>query len=132
MGAKANARTEKKSPTNNDNEKSDTNIRISSAGSKFVYADVAKHLLAKGSPYVELSALGAAIADAVAVAEMLRNQGMIVVKKIETSRNVENARRKNTDKICITVAKAKEFDAKYAELQKQRDERKAAKESEKN
>eukprot|EP01084_Bolivina_argentea_P101720 182322_1 len=97
------------------------NVRVSGGRSKFVYADVSKHLLAGGEPFVEISALGVAIADAVAVAEMLKNQGMVTVSKIETSRGIEGAKRANTDKISIHVVKAKGFDAIYQEQQAERD-----------
>jgi DNA-binding protein len=113
-----------KSPPQDDDKKKN-NVRVSANKSKFVYADVSKHLLNDGEAFVELSALGAAIADCVAVVEMLKNQGMVTVKKIETSRGVLTARRATTDKISITVVKSKEFDAKYKEQQAQRETRKA-------
>ena len=106
------------------------NVRVSSGRSKFVYADVTKHLLADGEPFVEISALGAAIADAVAVTEMLKNQGLVEVQKIETSRGADGAKRANTDKILLKVVKAKGFDAVYAEQQKQREAKKAEKKEE--
>jgi len=114
-----------KKPESQDDDKKKNNVRVSSNKSKFVYADVTKHLLNDGEAFVELSALGAAIADCVAVVEMLKNQGMVTVKKIETSRGVLNARRATTDKISITVIKAKDFDTKYKEQLAQRETRKA-------
>jgi DNA-binding protein len=114
-----------KKPEVQDDDKKKNNVRVSSNKSKFVYADVTKHLLNDGEAFVELSALGAAIADCVAVVEMLKNQGMVTVKKIETSRGVLNARRATTDKISITVIKAKDFETKYKEQLAQRETRKA-------
>jgi len=125
MAARDSKPREAKPEKTQDDDKLKHNVRVSSTKSKFVYADVAKHLLNDGEPIVELSALGAAIADAVAVAEMLKNQGMVVVKKIETSRGIVAARRATTDKISITVAKSKDFDGKYKEQQAQRETRKA-------
>ena len=102
------------------------NVQVGSQRSKFVYADLTKHLLNGGEPEVELSALGFCVSDCVAVAEMLKNQGMVTVKRIETSRATDsNVRRHNTDKISIIVVKAPGFATKYAEQQKQREARKA-------
>ena len=107
------------------------NVQVSANRSKFLYADITKHLLAGGEKDVVISALGLAIADAVGVAEMLKNQEMVTVTRIHTSRGEESgARSHNADKIEITVAKSKAFDAKYAEQQKIREERKATKEAE--
>jgi hypothetical protein len=62
---------------------------------------------------------------------MLKNQGMVNVKSISTSRgSVETGARHSADKIEVVVTKSKAFDVKYAEQQKARDERKAAKEGE--
>jgi len=122
MAARDSPKKEEK-PQEDDKQKN--NVRVSANKSKFVYADVTKHLLNDGEPHVELSALGAAIADCVAVVEMLKNQGMVTVRKIETSRGVLTARRATTDKISITVVKSKDFDVKYKEQQAQRETRKA-------
>ena len=114
---------------NKESTRAKNNVQVSANRSKFLYADVAKHMLHNGEESVVVSALGLAISDAVAVVEMLKNQEMVVVKKIQTSRGEETtARRRAADKIEIVVTKAKGFDAKYAEQQKQREERKAAKE----
>jgi len=123
--AAASKKPETQKPETHDDDKKKNNVRVSSNKSKFVYADVTKHLLNDGEAFVELSALGAAIADCVAVVEMLKNQGMVTVKKIETSRGVLNARRATTDKISITVVKAKDFETKYKEQLAQRETRKA-------
>ncbi len=107
------------------------NVRVGSHKSKPLYADVAKHLLAGGEAEVNVSGLGSAVADAVTVVEMLKNQGMVNVKSITTSRgSVETGARSAADKIEIVVTKSKAFDAKYAEQQKEREARKAAKDAE--
>jgi len=86
-----------------------------------VYCDLAKHLLAGGEPDVEISALGKAIADAVSVVEMLKNQGMVTVTKIHTCRGEEAAaKRRTTDKISITVTRSENFSRIYAEQQSKR------------
>eukprot|EP00455_Lapot_gusevi_P045187 TRINITY_DN5750_c0_g1_i3.p1 TRINITY_DN5750_c0_g1~~TRINITY_DN5750_c0_g1_i3.p1 ORF type:complete len:133 (-),score=42.78 TRINITY_DN5750_c0_g1_i3:339-737(-) len=118
-------------------ERPKNNVQVGSQRSKFLYADLAKHLLNSGEPTVVISALGQAISDAVAVVEMLKNQGVVQVKQIYTSRGEEEtARRRLSDRIEITVVKSADFDAKYAEQQKQReeqqklrDEKKATKEA---
>jgi DNA-binding protein len=119
--------TDVAAPAKKADDRRKDNVQVGTNRSKAVYADVTKHLLAGGETTVELSALGNAITEAVGVAEMLKNQGIVVIKKIETSRGVADARRQNTDKISIFVGKAKEFDKLYAEQQKTREERKAAK-----
>ena len=112
-------------------ERQKNNVQVSTNKSRFLYADITKHLLNGGEKEVVISALGLAIADAVGVAEVLKNQDMVSVTRIQTSRGEESsARSRNADKIEITVVKAKSFDAKYAEQQKQREERKAAKDAE--
>jgi DNA-binding protein Alba len=111
-------------------ERPKNNVQVGSQRSKYLYADLAKHLLHSGEATVVISALGQAISDAVAVVEMLKNQGVADVKNIYTSRGEEEtARRRLSDKIEITVVKSADFDAKYAEQQKQREEKKAAKEA---
>ncbi len=105
-------------------------VRVSAQKSKPLYADVAKHLLAGGEPEVIVTGLGSALADAVSVAEMLKNQGMVVVKRIATSRgSVETGARYAADKIEIVVTKSKAFDTKFAEQQKEREARKADREA---
>ena len=106
------------------------NVRVGSQKSKFVYADVAKHLLAGGESEVVITGLGMAVSDVVAITEMLKNQGVVTVKSIQTSRGQDENARRTADKIEITVVKSKDFDTKYAEQQKIREERKAAKEAE--
>jgi DNA-binding protein Alba len=104
-------------------------VRVGSQRSKYLYVDLTKHLLHDGEKEVIVSALGQAISDAVAVVEMLKNQGMVTVTRIHTSRGEEEtARRHTADKIEITVVKTGTFDATYAEQQAKREEQKAAKE----
>lgn len=100
------------------------NVQVGSARSNFVYCDLAKHLLAGGESEVEVSALGKAIADAVTVVEMLKNQGMVIVTKIHTCRGMEAAgKRRSTDKISIHIIKSSDFDRVYAEqLEKRQSE----------
>jgi DNA-binding protein len=108
----------------------DGNVQVGRGRSNFVYADLTKHLLAGGQKEVEISALGSIISDAVAVVEMLKNQGLVVVSKIETSRGAgTNARSATTDKIAIWVQRAPGFETEY---ERQMAERKAklAKEAE--
>ena len=106
------------------------NVRVGLQKSNALYADVSKHLLAGGESEVVISGLGSAVPEAVTVVEMLKNQGVVVVKSIRTSRGQDENARRSADKIEIVVVKAKDFDAKYAEQQKVRDARKAAKEAE--
>jgi DNA-binding protein len=88
-----------------------------------VYADLTKHLLAGGEKEVEISALGEIIADAVNVVEMLKNQELVTVSKIETSLGeATSARNPKSAKIAIWVSAAPGFKAKY---DKQMAERKA-------
>ena len=103
------------------------NVRVGLQKSKALYADVTKHLLAGGESEVIISGLGSALPEAVTVVEMLKNQGVVSVKSIRTSRGQDESARRSADKIEITVVKTKDFDAKYAEQQKAREERKAAK-----
>ncbi|CAD2219528.1 hypothetical protein AGDE_03952 [Angomonas deanei] len=109
---------------------SPVNVRVSAGKRKYAYVDFTKHRLHEGASEIVVSGLGSAIADAVSVVELLKNQGLVVVKKIRTSRgDVEEARSNYVDKIEITVAKTADFEAKYAEQQKAREEAAAAKEA---
>lgn len=103
-------------------------VRVGFGASKFLYVDITKHLLHDGEPEVVISGLGAAIAEAVSVVEMLKDQQMIQVTSIRTSRaEVENSRHKRpADKVAITVVKAPGFEARYDEQQRIREEKKAA------
>ena len=106
-------------------DRASNNVQVGRRRSNFVYADLAKHLLAGGEDVVEISALGEIIADAVNVVEMLKNQEMVVVTKIVTSAGAATeARKPDSDQISIFVSKAPGFKAKY---DKQMEERKAEK-----
>ncbi|EPY37133.1 hypothetical protein STCU_00164 [Strigomonas culicis] len=108
-----------------------TKVRVSVNKRKFAYVDFAKHRLHEGEKEIIFSGLGSAIADAVSVVELLRNQGLVNIKSIRTSRgDVEAARSKFVDKIEIVVTKSSDFDAKYEEQQKVREAAAAAKEKE--
>eukprot|EP00742_Colponemidia_sp_Colp-10_P011572 GILJ01012878.1.p1 GENE.GILJ01012878.1~~GILJ01012878.1.p1 ORF type:complete len:151 (-),score=48.63 GILJ01012878.1:278-667(-) len=108
------------------------NVRVGGQRSKFVYADLTKHLLNDGEKEVVITALNASISDAVAVVEMLKSQKLVKVTKIQTSRGQEEtARRPGSDKIEIVVTKDKDFDKIYAEQQKEREAKKAEKDAEK-
>ena len=97
------------------------NVQVGHQRSNLVFADLTKHLLAGGEKDVEVSALGAVIADAVDVVEILKNQGMVTVTKIETSRRAApNARGHVADKISIWVVKAPGFDDKYRDQMAER------------
>lgn len=104
------------------------NVRVSANKRKFAYVDFTKHRLHEGATEIFISGLGSAICDAVSVAELLKHQGLIVVKKITTSRGpVEGARTSYVDKIEIVVAKSNKFNAIYNEQQKAKEDLKAAK-----
>lgn len=98
-------------------------IRVSPKRSKFLYIDITKYLLNEGETYVEISGLGAAIAEVVDVAEVLKAQGLVKVTKIETSRVKEGFR--PTDRLVIRVEKAPTFAKVFAEQQKMKETRKA-------
>ncbi|KAG5509531.1 hypothetical protein JKF63_06236 [Porcisia hertigi] len=101
-------------------------VRVSSNKRKFGYVDYAKHRLHEGYAEVMISALGTAIADAVSVVEMLKNQGVVEVKKIYTARaHFDDVRTSTTDKIEVTVVKSADFDAIYDQQQKDRELAKA-------
>ncbi|RHW67149.1 ALBA-Domain Protein [Trypanosoma brucei equiperdum] len=96
-------------------------VRVSVKRRNFSYVDSIKVRLSGGKPEVTISALGKAISDAVAVAEILKNQGLIDVKKITTSRGAaESDGDAVNDKIEILIAKSKDFDTIYAEQQKRK------------
>jgi len=115
-----------------DPTKQTNNVRVSAGKSRFLYVDVTKYLLEEGHDTVEITGLGQAISDVADIVEILKSQGLIEVAKIETCRDIEGARRRNTDKICVTVKKAKDFDKIFAEQKKQKEAAAAEKEKEKN
>lgn len=102
-------------------------VRVGFRRSKFLYVDLTKHLLHDGEPEVHVSALGAAINEAVSVVEMLKDQQMVKVIRIKTTRGSPDGVSRNipVDKIEITVVKADGFDDKYDEQIRLREERKA-------
>ena len=119
---------DKRGPAPPNPDRKTNNVQVGKQRSNFVYADLTKHLLHGGEKEVEISALGSVIADCVAVVEMLKNQGMVEVVKIETSRGKDTqARRESTDKIAIWVKATKDFDTLY---KKQMEERKEKEEEE--
>ena len=107
-----------------ENERPKNNVRVGSRGTKFLYADLVKHLLSDGEKEVVISALNVGIADAVSVAEMLKSQGCVTVQKISTSRGADG-NRNSADKIEIVVVKTSEFDRIYADQQRERADKKA-------
>ncbi|KAG8345950.1 putative Alba [Trypanosoma vivax] len=115
--------------TAENNDRPKNAVRVGYYGTKFLYVDITKHLLHDGEKEVFISALGTAINEAVSVVEMLKDQQMVTVKKISTSRGITpNGRGNPVDKIEIIVTKAPGFDAKYAEQQKVREAKKLEKE----
>jgi DNA-binding protein len=106
---------------NNDDQKQTNNVRVTAGKSRFLYVDVTKYLLEEGHQTVDITGLGFAISDVADIVEILKSQGVVDVVKIVTSRDVEGARRRNTDKICVTVRKSKDFDKIFAEQKKQKE-----------
>ncbi|KAH9600155.1 DNA/RNA-binding protein Alba-like [Trypanosoma melophagium] len=97
-------------------------VRVAAKGRNFGYVDFTKHRLHEGGAEIIISGLGLAISDAVAVAEILKNQGLVVVKAITTSRGSIKPLAPLIDKIEIVVAKSKDFDSIYEEQQKRKSE----------
>jgi len=114
-----------------DATKQTNNVRVSNGKSRFLYVDVTKYLLEEGHATVEITGLGQAISDVADIIEILKSQQLVEVIKIETTRDIDGARRRNTDKICVHVKKAKDFDKLYAEQKKQKEAAAAEKEKEK-
>jgi len=79
----------------------------------FFYVNLAKRFLQQHDE-VELSALGLAIATVVTVAEILKNNGLVVQKRIHTStvemHNEENDRAVQKAKMQIVLVKSDRFD----------------------
>ncbi|RNF07233.1 hypothetical protein TraAM80_03526 [Trypanosoma rangeli] len=98
-------------------------VRVGVDRRNFAFVDYTKHRLHEGKPEVIITGLGRAISDAVAVAEILKNQGLVTVKKITTSRgNIEDSSTSVIDKIEILVTKSRDFDRIYEEQKKRKDE----------
>ncbi|KEG10947.1 hypothetical protein DQ04_03131080 [Trypanosoma grayi] len=98
-------------------------VRVGVKRRNFAYVDFTKHRLHEGEPEIVISGLGRAISDAVAVAEILKNQGLVLVKRITTSRgNIKSSFTSLIDKVEILVGKSKDFDTIYEEQQKKKNE----------
>ncbi|KAF3789003.1 Uncharacterized protein EJ110_NYTH19804 [Nymphaea thermarum] len=81
----------------------------------FFYVNLAKRYMQQYNE-VELSALGMAIATVVTIAEILKNNGLAVEKKIQTStidmKDENKGRQVHKAKIEILLGKTKDFDNK--------------------
>ncbi|KAB2071905.1 hypothetical protein F383_15777 [Gossypium arboreum] len=100
------------SPSNNNNKKN--RIQVSNTKKPlFFYVNLAKRYMQQYNE-VELSALGMAIATVVTIAEILKNNGLAVEKKIMTStidmREESGGRPVQKAKIEILLAKSEKFD----------------------
>ncbi|TVU08075.1 hypothetical protein EJB05_41460 [Eragrostis curvula] len=95
----------------------------------FFYVNLAKRYMQQHEE-VELSALGMAIATVVTVAEILKNNGLAVEKKIMTSTVDVNDDSRNRPiqkaKIEILMGKSEKFDELMAAAAAEREEREAA------
>eukprot|EP01003_Olkasia_polycarbonata_P005412 NODE_504_length_845_cov_90.989950_g444_i0.p1 GENE.NODE_504_length_845_cov_90.989950_g444_i0~~NODE_504_length_845_cov_90.989950_g444_i0.p1 ORF type:complete len:137 (+),score=39.35 NODE_504_length_845_cov_90.989950_g444_i0:97-507(+) len=104
-------------------------IQVSTKRSIFLYVNLAKRLLAEGEPEVELSGLGLAINAVVSCAEILKNQKLVIVKKIATSmsevQNAQNQRQATVPKLQVFVTKSEQFEEVYATQQANKDAAKA-------
>eukprot|EP00026_Physarum_polycephalum_P011736 Phypoly_transcript_11978.p1 GENE.Phypoly_transcript_11978~~Phypoly_transcript_11978.p1 ORF type:complete len:117 (+),score=28.61 Phypoly_transcript_11978:444-794(+) len=96
-------------------------IKVSSGRSVFFYVDLATRFL-KDQEDVELSGLGYAITTVVTIAEILKNQGIASVKKINTSTMDIKERPVSKAKIEITLIKT----PKFFEIVEQKEAAKAA------
>eukprot|EP00993_Chasmostoma_nieuportense_P005895 NODE_6511_length_528_cov_226.862843_g6346_i0.p1 GENE.NODE_6511_length_528_cov_226.862843_g6346_i0~~NODE_6511_length_528_cov_226.862843_g6346_i0.p1 ORF type:complete len:135 (-),score=34.19 NODE_6511_length_528_cov_226.862843_g6346_i0:56-460(-) len=91
-------------------------IRVSTSRSLFLYINVCKRLLHEGEAEVELSGLGMAINAVVSCAEIMKNQKLVDIVKIQTSlTEIEEWRQANVPKLQVFVKKGAQFDAIYAE-----------------
>ncbi|KAG4189657.1 hypothetical protein ERO13_A08G236400v2 [Gossypium hirsutum] len=100
------------SPSNNNNKKN--RIQVSNTKKPlFFYVNLAKRYMQQYNE-VELSALGMAIATVATIAEILKNNGLAVEKKIMTStidmREESGGRPVQKAKIEILLAKSEKFD----------------------
>jgi hypothetical protein len=105
-------------------------VRISLSKNKFTYVDLTKYLLHEGEQCVELSGMGDAIANVVEIAEILKSQGTIEVKEIETCRAPEKPNGIHVDRIRIKVVKTPQFERIFAQQQKEKEARREEKEKE--
>ncbi|AQK92735.1 uncharacterized protein At2g34160 [Zea mays] len=90
-------------------------IQVSSSKKPlFFYVNLAKRYMQHHDDDVELSALGLAISTAVTVAEILKNNGLAVEKKVRTStvdiKNEISTRSIQKAKIEIVLGKTNKFD----------------------
>jgi len=83
-------------------------IKVSSGKSVFFYVDLATRFL-KDQEEVELSGLGYAITTVVTIAEILKNQGVAEVRKINTSTMDVKEKPISKAKIQITLVKSPKF-----------------------
>ncbi|KAJ3691918.1 hypothetical protein LUZ60_012268 [Juncus effusus] len=99
----------------------------------FFYVNLAKRYMQQHNE-VELSALGMAIATVVTVAEILKNNGLAVEKKITTStveiKDDSRGRPMQKAKIEIVLGKSEKFEEIMAAAAEEREEREAAGEAE--
>ncbi|RCV22474.1 hypothetical protein SEVIR_4G234400v4 [Setaria viridis] len=97
----------------------------------FFYVNLAKRYMQQHEE-VELSALGMAIATVVTVAEILKNNGLAVEKKIMTStvdvKDDSRSRPIQKAKIEIVLGKTEKFDELMAAADEEREAAKAAEE----
>ena len=97
-----------------------TRIRISNNRGLFFFVNLAKKYMAQmpDTTPLDLSAIGAAINTAVSCAEILKNNKLVTLHKIETSTVVLQAgggRTANKPKMQIYLLKTAEFDTIYAQ-----------------
>ncbi|OEL22962.1 Uncharacterized protein BAE44_0016020 [Dichanthelium oligosanthes] len=97
----------------------------------FFYVNLAKRYMQQHEE-VELSALGMAIATVVTVAEILKNNGLAVERKIMTStvdvKDDSRSRPIQKAKIEIVLGKTEKFDELMAAAEEEREAAKAAEE----
>eukprot|EP01060_Flectonema_neradi_P013434 TRINITY_DN201_c0_g1_i2.p1 TRINITY_DN201_c0_g1~~TRINITY_DN201_c0_g1_i2.p1 ORF type:complete len:432 (+),score=157.60 TRINITY_DN201_c0_g1_i2:55-1350(+) len=93
-------------------ERADDRINISAAKDTFFYVDLAKKLLSDADKpnELELTGLGSSITTVVSVADILREQGLATVSKLETGMS---GRTNHTAKIQCWVKKTDGFDEIY-------------------
>nr|CCC52973.1 conserved hypothetical protein [Trypanosoma vivax Y486] len=102
-----------------------TRLRVSRQRRYYIYLEFVKHRFHDGVTEIIVSGLGQAISDAVAVAEILKNQGLITVKRITTSQGRAEPRTKSViHSIEILIEKAPNFDSIYDEQQRRKTEKK--------
>eukprot|EP01012_Entosiphon_sulcatum_P002237 TRINITY_DN10447_c0_g1_i2.p1 TRINITY_DN10447_c0_g1~~TRINITY_DN10447_c0_g1_i2.p1 ORF type:complete len:136 (+),score=32.67 TRINITY_DN10447_c0_g1_i2:109-516(+) len=93
-------------------------IQVSTRRSLFLYVNIAKRLLAEGEKEVELSGLGLAINAVVSCAEILKNQKLVNVNRIETSMSeVQGSKNATVPRLQVFVSKSAQFDEIYASQQ---------------